>query len=94
MRTGQTNLPPEVARDGAGPGVDRAITSLLKRSWRAFVQWRHQQSLQATLHGLSERELTDIGVTRGEIEYLTRRGTIDTLRDNKAYLWILSRGVM
>ena len=94
MRTKQTNLPPEVARDGAGPGFDRAIAGLLERSWRAFAQWRHRQSLQATLYGLSDRELTDIGVTRAEIEYLTRHRAIDTMRDSRAYLWILSRGVM
>jgi uncharacterized protein YjiS (DUF1127 family) len=94
MRTEQTNLPPEVARDGAGPGLDRAIANLLERAWRAFAQWRHRRSLQAALYSLSERELMDIGVTPGEIEHLTHHRAIATLRDSKAYLWILTRGVM
>jgi uncharacterized protein YjiS (DUF1127 family) len=41
------------------------------------------------LHDLSDRELMDIGVTRGEIDYIARHRAIDTLRDR-----ILSRGVM
>jgi uncharacterized protein YjiS (DUF1127 family) len=64
----------------------RSILSLFKRYWRAFRERR--------LHDLSDRELMDIGVTRGEIDYIARHRAIDRLRDSTTHLWILSRGVM
>ena len=78
-------------KDAAGLAVAsmRSVLSLLKRYWRVFQERRRRQSLRATLHDLSDRELMDIGVTRGEIDYIARHRAIDTLRDR-----ILSRGVM
>jgi uncharacterized protein YjiS (DUF1127 family) len=37
---------------------------------RAYNEWRKRERLRATLYGLKDRELKDIGITRGEIEYL------------------------
>jgi uncharacterized protein YjiS (DUF1127 family) len=78
-------------KDAAGltAASTRSVLSLLKRYWRAFQERRRRQSLRGTLHDLSDRELMDIGVTRGEIDYIARHRAIDTLRDR-----ILSRGVM
>ncbi len=78
-------------KDAAGPPAasTRSVLSLLKRYWRAFQARRRRQSLRASLHDLSDRELMDIGVTRGEIDYIARHRAIDTLRDR-----ILFRGVM
>ena len=78
-------------KDAARPTAasTRSVLSLLKRYWRAFQERRQRQSLRATLHDLSDRELMDIGVTRGEIDYIARHRAIDALRDR-----ILSRGVM
>jgi uncharacterized protein YjiS (DUF1127 family) len=64
----------------------RNVLSLFKRYWRAFRERR--------LHDLSDRELMDIGVTRGEIDYIAPHRAIDRLRDSTTHLWILSRGVM
>ena len=64
----------------------RSVLSLFKRYWRAFRERR--------LHDLSDRELMDIGVTRGEIDHIARHRAIDRLRDSTTHLWILSRGVM
>jgi uncharacterized protein YjiS (DUF1127 family) len=64
----------------------RSVLSLFKRYWRAFRERR--------LHDLSDRELMDIGVTRGEIDYIARHRAIDRLRDSTTHRWILSRGVM
>ena len=50
----------------------RQAANPLKRHFDAFCAWRIRQTLRATLDDLSDRELTDIGVTRGEIEYLIR----------------------
>ena len=78
------------ALDGALPdkeaaGPRRGILALLSRYWRVFRQ-RHQ-STQVSLHDLSDRELMDIGLTRGEVDYLSPQRAIDTLRDNTMYLW-------
>ena len=67
----------------------RNVLSLLKRYWRAFGKWRQRQSSRTTLHDLSDRELKDIGVTRGEIDHIAPHRAIDALRDS-----IYSRGVM
>ena len=80
--------------DGPTAASTRSVLSLLERYWRAFQERRQRQSLRATLHDLSDRELMDIGVTRGEIDYIARHRAIDTLRDSTTYLWIQSRGVM
>jgi len=72
----------------------RSVLGLLERYWRAFEERRQCQSLRATLHDLSDRELMDIGVARSEIEYIARHRAIDTLRDSTAHLSILSRGVI
>jgi uncharacterized protein YjiS (DUF1127 family) len=81
-------------KDAAGPTAASApnVLSLLKRYWRAFQERRQRRSVRATLQGLSDRELMDIGLTRGEIDYVTPQRAIDTLRDSTTYLW--SRGVM
>jgi uncharacterized protein YjiS (DUF1127 family) len=57
-------------KDAAGPTAAsaRSVAGLLKRYWRAFQERRQRQRLRATLHDLlSDRELMDIGATRGEI---------------------------
>ena len=81
-------------KDAAGPlaASTRCVLSLLKRYWRALQERRQRQSLRAALPYLSDRELMDIGLTRGEIDYITPQRAIDRLRDSTTYLW--SRGVM
>jgi len=83
-------------KDAAGPTAasTRSVLGLLTRYWREFQQWRQRQSVQTTLHDLSDRELMDIGLTRGEIDYIARHRAVDRLRDGSAHLWILSRGGM
>ncbi|MGV7214103.1 DUF1127 domain-containing protein [Bradyrhizobium sp. UFLA05-112] len=80
-------------KDGAGAAAATGrVLSLLKRYWRAFQEQRQRESLRASLQDLSDRELMDIGLTRGEIDYLTPERAIDTLRDSTRHLW--SRGGM
>jgi hypothetical protein len=45
------------------------------------------------LHDLSDRELTDIGLTAGDIDHIAAHRAFESLRDGTAYPW-LSRGVM
>ena len=68
--------------------------SFLKRYWSAFRERRERQRLRVALHYLSDRELTDIGIRRDEIDSIAPHRAIDTLRDSTTYLWIQSRGVM
>lgn len=71
-------------KEAAGPPVasTRSALSLLKR-WLAF--WQRRQSSPA-LQDLSDRELMDIGLTRGELDYLTPQRAIDRLRDSMRHL--------
>lgn len=72
--------------DAARRGLDLTIVlSLLKRYWRVFQQQRQGQ--RVTLQDLSDRELMDIGLTRGEIDYFTPERAIDALRDRATDLW-------
>ena len=66
---GTTELGPVTAR--------RQVYSPLETYWNAFQEWRKRQRLRATLCDLSDRELMDIGTTRGEIDYVASNRTID-----------------
>lgn len=80
-------------KDAAGPPATstQSVLSLLKGYWRAFQERRRRRRLRASLHDLSDRQLTDIGVTRGEIDCIAAHRAIDRLRDGTS---ILSRGGM
>ncbi|HEX9209326.1 MAG TPA: DUF1127 domain-containing protein [Bradyrhizobium sp.] len=74
-------------KDAAAPTAasTRSVLGLLKRYWRAFQERR--QSSRVTLQDLSDRELMDIGLTRGEIDYIAPQRAIDRLRDSTTHLW-------
>ena len=55
----------------------RQIYSPLETYWNAFQEWRKRQGLRATLCDLSDRELMDIGTTRGEIDHVASNRSID-----------------
>ena len=55
----------------------RRVSSFLNRYWGAFQERRKRQRLRATLCDLSDRELMDIGTTRGEIDYVASNRGID-----------------
>ncbi|MBR1270221.1 DUF1127 domain-containing protein [Bradyrhizobium sp. AUGA SZCCT0222] len=94
----QTNITSGTERDAAGLGLDlpvalptaastRNVLGLLKRYWRAIQERRQHQSLAY----LNDRELMDIGLTRGDIDHITPQRAIDRIRDSAMYL--LSRGM-
>jgi uncharacterized protein YjiS (DUF1127 family) len=66
---GTTELGPATAK--------RQVYSPLETYWNAFQEWRKRQRLRATLCDLSDRELMDIGTTRGEIDYVASNRSID-----------------
>jgi uncharacterized protein YjiS (DUF1127 family) len=53
------------------------VSSFFWRYWDAFQERRQRQRLRATLYDLSDRELVDIGTTRGEIDYVASNRSID-----------------
>ena len=57
--------------------IERQVASFIWKYWDAFQGRRERQKLRATLSDLSDRELTDIGTTRGEIDYVASHRRID-----------------
>jgi len=55
----------------------RHFASLIWKYWDAFQERRERQKLRDALSNLSDRELMDIGTTRGEIDYVASCRGID-----------------
>ena len=53
------------------------VSSAFKNFWGAFQEWRKWERLRADLCDLSDRELMDIGITRGEIDYVASNRDTD-----------------
>ena len=53
------------------------VSNFLGSCWGAFQQWRKRDRLRTELYGLNDRELMDIGITRGEIDYFASNRSID-----------------
>ena len=66
---GTTELGPASAK--------RQVYSPLETYWNAFQEWRKRRRLRANLCDLSDRELMDIGTTRGEIDYVASNRLVD-----------------
>ncbi|OPY94285.1 hypothetical protein A5906_14635 [Bradyrhizobium sacchari] len=80
----QTNITSET--DAARLRLDFSIAlSLLGRYCRAF--WQQCRSSRVTLHELSDRDLADIGLTRGEIDHIAPERAIGRLRERAMDLW-------
>ncbi|MBR1268466.1 DUF1127 domain-containing protein [Bradyrhizobium sp. AUGA SZCCT0222] len=64
---------------GLGHTTDSAsrIFSSLRSCWGAFQEWRQRGRLGDELCSLSDRALMDIGMTRGEIEYVVSSRSFD-----------------
>jgi uncharacterized protein YjiS (DUF1127 family) len=56
----------------------RRVFNLFRRSWGAFQEWRKRERLRADLCGLNDREFQDIGITRGEVDYVVSNPSIDS----------------
>lgn len=82
----QTNISSEIELDAASVRLDLSVVlSPLRRYWRALRE-RRQRSW-VTLQDLNDRELLDIGLTRGEIDYITPERAIERLRDRATDIW-------
>ena len=54
-----------------------SASRFFRKYWSAFEERRERQMLRTGLCDLSDRELMDIGTTRGEIEYVASNRGID-----------------
>lgn len=50
------------------------VSNFLGSCWGALQEWRKREPLRAELYGLNNRELMDIGITRGESSTSPRTG--------------------
>jgi len=55
----------------------RHVSSFIWKYWDAFQEGYERQKLRATLSDLSDRDLADIGTTRGEIDYIASHRSVD-----------------
>jgi uncharacterized protein YjiS (DUF1127 family) len=59
------------------PASTPRATRTFQNFWGAFQEWRKWERLRADLCSLSDRELMDIGIGRGEIDYVASRRDTD-----------------
>ena len=59
------------------PTARRQVYSPLEIYWAAFQEWRKRERLRTRLCRLTDSELMDIGITRGEIDYVASNRGID-----------------
>lgn len=59
----------------------RQVYSPLEAYWNAFQAWRRREKLRAELCRLTDFELEDIGITRGEIDYVASNRSISPPQD-------------
>jgi len=55
----------------------RHVASFIRKYWDAFQERRERQKLRDALSNLSDRDLMDIGISRGEIDYAASHRGID-----------------
>jgi uncharacterized protein YjiS (DUF1127 family) len=70
---------------GRAAASTQRLSGFFKKYWGAFQERRKRQRLRANLCDLSDRELMDIGTTRGEIDYVAshRGGDPRGIRSNE-----------
>jgi uncharacterized protein YjiS (DUF1127 family) len=56
------------------------VFRLFKAYWAALHERRERARLRTVLYDLSDEELRDIGITRGEIDYVASNRSIDPRR--------------
>jgi uncharacterized protein YjiS (DUF1127 family) len=55
----------------------RRVSSFFRSYWGAFQERRKRQRLRAELSCLNDFELQDIGISRGEIDYVASNRSFD-----------------
>jgi uncharacterized protein YjiS (DUF1127 family) len=61
-----------------GPATaKRQVYSPFEAYWNAFLEWRKRDRVRTQLCHLTDSELRDIGVSRGEIDYVASHRDAD-----------------
>ena len=55
----------------------RQVPGFIRRCWNALREWRKRQKMRAELYSLNGRDLEDIGIAHGEIEFVASNSDID-----------------
>jgi uncharacterized protein YjiS (DUF1127 family) len=79
----QGHITMSTSRAATEPGpaaTRRQVYSPLEKYWIAFLEWRKRERVRTELCHLTERELADIGVTRGELDYIASKRGIGPLQ--------------
>ena len=63
-------------------GSARRVAGFFRRYWDAFQERRKRARLRADLSELNDWELQDMGITRGEIDYIASNRSIDPRATN------------
>ncbi len=55
----------------------RQVPGFMRGCWNALQERRKRAKVRAALYGLNSRDLQDIGIAHGEIEYVASNPDID-----------------
>ena len=62
---------------GQAPASTQGFSSSIRSYWDAFWEWRKYKKLKSDLNDMTDWELRDIGIARGEIDYVAANRSID-----------------
>ena len=55
----------------------RQVPAFIRACWNALQERRRRAKVRAALYGLNARDLHDIGIAHGDIEYVVTNADID-----------------
>ena len=55
----------------------RQVPGFIRRCWSALQERRRREKVRAALYVLNDRDLHDIGIAHGDIEYIASHPEID-----------------
>ena len=56
---------------------DRRVPGFIRGCWNALQARRKRAKVRAALYGLNDRDLHDIGIAHGDIEYVASNPDVD-----------------
>ena len=62
---------------GQPSGSTRQIPGFIRRCWNALQERRKCAKVRSALYGLNDRDLHDIGIAHGDIEYVASNPDVD-----------------
>ena len=62
---------------GQPPLLTRQVPGFIRGCWNVLQERRRRAKVRAALHALSGRDLHDIGIAHGDIEYVASHPEID-----------------